>query len=157
MLSTEDIGGERLLNSREFCEKKVLIIEDDPTLTKFWIILLMELRLKDSRVVGTAVEALNFLRWHGADLVITDLCLHDVSGIDLVKKAHQMNPLTKTVITSSSFDISLPLDPKGFVHFLKKPYNNLDELKAWIRLILSDSSKIEKVERENPGVYVWNV
>ena len=64
--------------------KKVLIIEDEPTIRKTFVALLQD----RYRVVAveTAREALQRFRKAKIDLIITDLKLADMSGLELIER-----------------------------------------------------------------------
>jgi CheY-like chemotaxis protein len=75
--------------------KKILVIEDDPTILRFHSVFLGEAGY-DVTAVGSAGAALAALQARAVDLVILDLGLADRPGIDLLRQM-RADPKTKAV------------------------------------------------------------
>ncbi|MCB9898837.1 MAG: response regulator [Planctomycetes bacterium] len=68
---------------RVLANPRVLVVEDDPTCRRS---LARNLKLAGYEVLGAqdGVEALEILQNHGADVVVTDLLMPNMDGVDLI-------------------------------------------------------------------------
>lgn len=78
------------------------------------------------------LEAMELLKQHAYDLLITDLKMMPVSGIELVKFARTAYPHTKIIIlTAWSVSASeIQADKLGIQHYFAKPFNRAQMLQA---------------------------
>jgi CheY-like chemotaxis protein len=116
----------------------VLLVEDDED-TRFMMVEL--LRFCGARVVGmsTALDALTHLEIHLPNVMITDLSMPGMDGIELVDRIKQ-NICTRRlpVIAMTAFPAGyLPGAQRKFNAFLRKPVD-LDELVKQIRAVTVD-------------------
>jgi len=77
--------------------RKILIVDDEPGIRNFLKILLQE----DGFFVKEAnngLEALVELRSHHFDLMVTDINMPQMNGIELITKIHEMKLLTKVIV-----------------------------------------------------------
>lgn len=103
---------------------KVLLVEDDVELQK-------QLKLFLSRFVGkvdtagNGIEALKEYKDNPYDLIITDLTMPSMGGIELAKKIHALNEQQKIIVISalSESDQLIELINIGIDAFLLKPLN----------------------------------
>jgi DNA-binding NtrC family response regulator len=69
----------------------VLVVDDDP-----WILELVKdmLAAEPCRVVTTteAVKALPLMEWERADVIVADVAMPEVEGVDLIVRAHKLFP-----------------------------------------------------------------
>jgi DNA-binding response OmpR family regulator len=93
----------------------------------------------DVTMTQTAGEALNELRTHAYDLLLTDLMLPDLDGLALVRRARAMQPDIMTiVITGHSGQTLEDVLVAGATDLLLKPFR-APELRA--RLKLADDQR----------------
>lgn len=95
---------------------------------------------KDGYLVSTAangIEALAKVREHEFDLILTDLKMEKMDGIQLLESVKQTAPATEIVMITGYATVSSAVDAlkKGAAHYLPKPID-LDELRATVRQIL---------------------
>src|SRR5512138_1575929 len=105
----------------------VLIIEDEPAIRRF---LRVSLAGSGYRVVeaGSGHEALRRLRLDRPDIIILDLGLPDVDGLDLIREVRQASPVPIVILSSRA-------DERGKVEaldlgaddYVTKPFG-IDEL-----------------------------
>ncbi len=104
--------------------ERILFIDDEPVLASLGAKFLT--RLGYTPVVeGDAVAALALFREQSFDLVITDLTMPQLSGIDLARKMWEIRPGTRVILTtgySATLD-STRASEIGFRELLLKPYN----------------------------------
>ena len=113
----------------------ILVVDDEPPIRR---LLRNTLTVQDYRVVeaATAAEALDSLRRDKPDLVILDLGLPDVDGMDLIPKIREQSQVPIVVLSSRD-------DEKGKVgaldlgadDYVTKPFG-IDELMARVRTAL---------------------
>jgi len=95
---------------------------------------------KEGYQVSTAangLEALEKTRKREFDLILTDLKMEKMDGIQLLESVKQTAPHTDIVMITGYATVSSAVDAlkKGAAHYLPKPIN-LDELRATVREIL---------------------
>ena len=100
----------------------ILIVEDDKSLVKLFSEFITQ-KGHHVDIALTGTEALNKLSGHSYDLLLIDLKLPDMNGIELVKWVKNNSPDTITVILSGHATIELTLDAisLGAFDFLLKP------------------------------------
>ena len=113
----------------------ILVVDDEPPIRR---LLRNTLTVQDYRVVeaATAAEAMDSLRRDKPDLVILDLGLPDVDGMDLIPKIRAQSQVPIVVLSSRG-------DEKGKVgaldlgadDYVTKPFG-IDELMARVRTAL---------------------
>lgn len=101
--------------------KQVLIVDDNSTVCDLLRKQLLKWKLKP--VVATSGEqALGMIsRSSGLDLVITDMDMTPVNGIQLAKKIRELYPSLPVILMSNSGDESHLQHPAVFISVLKKP------------------------------------
>ena len=86
---------------------RILYVEDNPIVRE----VTSELLVQDQRhivALGTAEEALQEFAEHTFDVVITDISLPAMSGLDLARKILNIEPKTPIIIASGYFlDLSV--------------------------------------------------
>jgi DNA-binding NtrC family response regulator len=115
---------------------RLLIVEDEDTLCAS----LQRVLQKDGYevdVAGSAEDALALLESKTYDLILCDIILPGISGIDLLRKYRERNPLQKVVIMTAyaSLDTAKQAIAAGASEFVLKPLTH-DELKSVVRSVL---------------------
>jgi len=113
----------------------ILVVDDEPPIRR---LLRNTLTVQDYRVAeaATAAEALDSLRRDKPDLVILDLGLPDVDGMDLIRKIRTQSPVPIVVLSSRGDERGkvMALD-LGADDYVTKPFG-VDEVMARIRAAL---------------------
>lgn len=123
-------------------KKRVLIIEDNQVQIKLWEKLVSNVNV-ESELVTSGKEALDYLRNHkDIGLVILDLALPDVSGLDVLKEIKKSNNDLPVAILSASGDLDIALkagrlgadkffvkgsDPKDIMRIFEFVNNKINE------------------------------
>jgi diguanylate cyclase (GGDEF)-like protein/PAS domain S-box-containing protein len=114
-------------------KRKVLIIDDDPGLRKT---LADILRVKgfEPLAAGDGSEGLALLRQHTVSLVLIDLGLPDLPGLEVLERVKADHPRTEAIILTgdASFDSAIEATNRGAFSYLVKPYE-IDQLMLQIR------------------------
>jgi CheY-like chemotaxis protein len=109
--------------------KRVLIVDDEETLTWSMSKSLSKDRDKYSIfIANTGKEALEVLRNHAIDLVITDIRMPDINGLDLLTTVKRQYPGTKVIIMTAygSPDIQKEANKRGSLYYIEKPFEIAD-------------------------------
>lgn len=127
-ISVEPREKSRAEAQRREAPSRVLAVEDDPT-SQMILAAVFKKEGVDGAVVGTAEKGLEVFEESPFDLVITDINLPGMSGLQLLKKLRAQAPSLPIVIQSAfSFeDDSDELRRTGATAFLQKPitYQNI--------------------------------
>lgn len=118
--------------------KKVLIVDDEETLT--WSMAKSLSKDKDKYEViisNNGREALAQMEKNKIDLVITDIRMPDINGLDLLVKIKKEYPQTKVIIMTAygSSDVQKEADQRGSLYYVEKPFEISDIRKIIIDLI----------------------
>ena len=132
-----------ILDEREQC---LLLIDDDPGILKA---LQRELRLENYRILtaGSRSEALSLLAIHAVDVVLTDMRLADMSGLDLLRRIKGLYPGIIRMVLSGSSEVNSILKAvnEGVIYrFLTKPWS-ADDLRSQLR----EAFRQRQLEQEN--------
>ncbi|HEY6980109.1 response regulator transcription factor [Reyranella sp.] len=124
----------------------ILIVEDEPPIRR---LLRTTLAAHDYRVLeaGTGREAMSALRHHRPDLVLLDLGLPDIDGLELVGRIRAVGPVPIVVLSSRGDETAkvTALD-SGADDYVTKPFG-ADELMARIRAALRHRLQQQGAER----------
>jgi DNA-binding NtrC family response regulator len=107
---------------------KALVIDDDIATLEF-----MKFQLKDAGFEVTTAErgqkGLDFVRETEFDIILTDLNLPDLNGIEMVKQCKQLSPDTEIIMITGfgSMEKAIEATKAGAFHYVEKPVN-FDEL-----------------------------
>jgi DNA-binding response OmpR family regulator len=131
---------------------RILIVEDEARIASF---LVKGLRAQGhaATVVSAGTEALAHLRTHGAELVLLDLGLPDIDGLDVLTALRRSDRTTPVIVLTARDEVAdtvAALDA-GANDYLSKPFA-FDELLARIRVSLRDDRSAGEVVLRSGGV-----
>lgn len=118
--------------------KKILIVDDEETLT--WSMAKSLSKDKDKYevlIANNGREALNLLEKNKIDLVISDIRMPDINGLDLLVKIRKEYPETKVIIMTAygSSDVQKEANRRGSLYYVEKPFEISDIRKIVLNLI----------------------
>ncbi len=115
---------------------RVLVV-DDEEIARTNMARVIEKEGHEVRTAINGVEALHLLLDEPFDLVITDLKMDKLNGIELLEAAKKSSPEIEIVLVSGYATIDSAVDAftKGAAYYLTKPYK-LDELRSVVNRIL---------------------
>jgi DNA-binding NtrC family response regulator len=124
---------------------KILVVDDERLTLKN----LSYILTKEGYEVATAESgssALNRLQKEEFDLVITDLKMEKVSGLDILERCKEWWPETEVIMITAyaTVDSAIEAMKKGAYHYITKPFK-LDELRKVVKEALEKVS----LKREN--------
>jgi two-component system nitrogen regulation response regulator NtrX len=124
---------------------EILIVDDEPNIINSITHILQD-EGHDVLFAGNGEEAIALIKKHNPDVVILDVWLPDMDGIDLLGRMKKLRPDTAAIMISGhgSIDIAVRSTRLGAFDFLEKP-PSLD------RLVTSVNNALEQVRlrREN--------
>ena len=127
-----------------------LLVVDDEVLTRNYLASVIPDLAPVWQVDGIAcdgVEALACLRQHSFDLVITDVAMPEMNGLDLARAIQQSYPQTVVVILSGfdEFDFAQKAVRFGVFDYLLKPLDD-DDLKEVLERAANHISKVKAAD-----------
>src|SRR6266581_2433647 len=89
------------------------------------------------RTAGSGEEALAIMADQGFDLIISDIIMPGLSGVDLLRKAHALRPQTLFVLITAFATVETAVEAlrEGASDYIVKPFK-LDELRLRVRRLL---------------------
>ena len=115
--------------------KKVLLVEDQTILLQ---LMSMELQMAgyDLATAENGLEALEILNKQPVDVLVTDLYMPEMGGIELIEKMIEQFPDIPVIVLSASRygDISRHLEAIGVFNFVDKPITE-DKITLLLHLI----------------------
>lgn len=126
---------------------KILVVDDETSMREFLDVLLS----KEGYKVSTArngKQALNMIRKNEYDLVLTDIRLGDITGLEVLREAKKKNVDIIVIMISaySTTEIAVTAMNEGAYDFVPKPFDN-NELKHTIKKALELKSLDQENER----------
>lgn len=142
-------------------KKKILIVDDEETIA--WGIS-KTLSQSDLGVEASytckAKEALDFIKKTKYDLLITDIRMPEMSGIDLLKEVKEKYPETGVVIMTAygSTEVQQEASKRGSIFYIEKPFD-IKVLKKVISDFFSKQSTVPETEKtvENDSSFTGDV
>jgi len=137
--------------------QKILIIDDDRNVRKTLSDILKTKGYEPS-TAENGTEGLDFLKQFPVNLVIIDLRLPDISGLEVLNKIKTNCPFIETIILTgnASLDSAIEATNKGAFSYLLKPYD-IDQLMLNIRRALEKQTAQEIIEKRTIEVENANV
>jgi two-component system response regulator AtoC len=125
----------------------ILAVDDDPQM-QFFLKEALERQRYAVTVRGTAEEALGELRTAKYDLILMDVRLPGMSGLDAVSEIQKMDHQTPIIVMTAhgTRDTALEAVRRGAYDYFTKPFK-LDEMEIIIRRALEKRGLIAEVER----------
>ena len=118
--------------------KRLLIVDDEETLT-FSLYQSFIHSHNDYEVItaGTGEEALEKIKQKSFDLIVTDIFMPGISGLEVLEKVKETHPETKVIIMTAygSEEHKENALGKGAVHYIEKPFD-IKEFKKLVMKIL---------------------
>lgn len=143
--------------------KRVLVVDDNELLLKAWRRILE----KEDCVPLLTSNPEEAIRWHQdqpADVIISDIVMPYMDGIELIQKLQELTPEVRIILTTGySCDFSrIRLHIRSSdVHVLLKPYNDLNAIKKFLDRVFHDDDSLDSEDSfKNPDdikIHLWNL
>jgi DNA-binding NtrC family response regulator len=124
---------------------KALVIDDDVATLE-----LMKFQLKDEgfevTIADRGTKAIEFVNETEFDIILTDLNLPDVNGIEMVKQCKQISPDTEIIMITGfgSMEKAIEATKAGAFYYVEKPVN-FDDL----RILIGKAVERKLMSKEN--------
>jgi DNA-binding NtrC family response regulator len=162
-----DVTGKR---GKVMQNSKVLIVDDEENILHA-LTRLFRKEKYDILTAKSGAEGLEIMEEHNVDLIISDLKMPIMNGVEFLAQAKERNPDALRIMLTGQADIKAMLDAidQGEVYrFLLKPWND-DELritikqalefyyvqkenKSLIRTVKRQDRILDELEKEHPGI-----
>jgi len=100
----------------------------------------------DTTCVENGESAIRELEREEFDLVMTDLCMQPVDGMQVLERARELYPDTEVIVITGYATVNSAVEAmqKGAYHYLPKPYK-IEEVRALVRKALEKRSLRQEV------------
>src|SRR5712671_3638587 len=121
--------------ARAAASTKILIVDDEPAIRDTCAEVAEQSGMK-AVAVASAEEAFEVLENHAVDILLTDLMLRESSGLDLLKRVHDTNPLLPVIVLTQygTIDSAVTATRLGAVDYVTKPFR-IEELQQENQLL----------------------
>jgi len=141
------------------CSGSIVIVDDDPNILKFTSLLLGK-RGYSTFPCGSAREALEVLKKGNIDVVLTDIMMPGISGIELLERIHSIDPDIPVILVTGFADLDKAIEAikKGAFDFITKPYetayltHSIEKAVSYHRLIKMEADYRHILEELNAEV-----
>lgn len=129
--------------------KSILVVDDDETTRGVIIDALRESGYFNTREVENGLQALSLLNTSSFDLIISDLKMPGMSGLELLARIKHFDFSTPVIIITGypTIDLTVSAMKEGAVDFLTKPFK-IDDLIFKVNLYLQERSLLSEEDRD---------
>lgn len=118
------------MNSTTENHRIVIVDDDELVLTSLRSLLALETNY-DAQCFTSAEEALDFVRDHDVDLVVSDYLMPEMDGISFLARVREMKPEVPRIILTGYADKEnaiKAINEVGLFQYIEKPWDNADFL-----------------------------
>jgi len=135
---------------------QVLIIDDHDSMRE-GLELLLRRRGHRTHSAETGKQGMELLGEHGADLVITDLKMARMDGLEVLRQVKETAPETEVLVITGYGTVEKAVEAMklGAADFITKPFSS-EEFAVKVDRLLSDREERERLRRENVALRVEN-
>ncbi|NYT47407.1 MAG: response regulator [Candidatus Methanofishera endochildressiae] len=136
--------------SHQFNKQSILLVDDDPSLLE-----LLSLRLKavglTVKTANSAAEALNYIPQCHPELIITDLRMDEMDGMQLCKVIQQDYPTLPVIIITAHGTIKEAVEAtsEGVFGFITKPIDSSELLEKIAKALTLSSGIVHDKQPES--------
>jgi two-component system, response regulator, stage 0 sporulation protein F len=121
-------------------QKRILVVDDEENAR----LGLSRLLAREGFVVDSVAngyEALDYLRQHDVNLIVTDINMPEMNGIAFLKELNKTHPLSNVIMITAYGGVESYIEAMnlGAFEYINKPVN-IEELKSIMYKIFNDSS-----------------
>lgn len=125
--------------------ERLLVVDDEPSMREF-----LEIMLSNDgyqvKTAGSGEEALEIYRREEADLVLTDVKMPGMSGLDLIREIHSVDP-SAPIIAITAYacaDDAIRAVREGAYDYISKPFQIED-----LRIVVRNALETRRLRHEN--------
>lgn len=130
---------------------RILVVDDERGMRELLELLLIK-EGYDVRCAESGSEALELIRSAPFDLVITDIRMHPVNGLEVLKQCKTISPRTIVIMISAYASTSVAVEAmnEGAYDYFPKPFNN-DEILLVIANALQNKGTEDEYRKDQEG------
>lgn len=143
-----------------YSDINILVVDDEENLANM-IVMVLKAKGYQADAVTSSPEGLKLMRTYKYQMVVTDIKMPDITGIDLLKEIKKISSFIQVIMITgfSSLEVALECMENGASDFLFKPFEDLEEvyesveicakrIRKW-RRIVSKAGKINRLDKYN--------
>ncbi|MFA8438277.1 response regulator transcription factor [Pueribacillus sp. YX66] len=133
-------------------KEKILIVEDESKIARV-IQLELEYEGYEATTARTGKEGLRLLEQHEWDLVLLDIMLPELNGIEVLRRMRSAGDVTPVILLTARDSIPDKVSglDQGANDYMTKPFK-IEELLARIRALLRTRQQFSQVDKPNEDV-----
>ncbi len=130
--------------------RKILVVDDYPPTRNLLVEALSQAGDYELSEAADGTEALDLFKTVSYDMVISDIMMPVMGGMDLLHAIKELSPLTAVIMITAhpALELIVTAMKQGAVDFIKKPFN-IDELLFKVNLYLPDAVADTKDDGES--------
>lgn len=119
---------------------RVMIVDDEREILKMLEAALSKAGFKSVKTFSNPLEAVRSYDGKNFDVVLLDIMMPEMDGIEVLNKLKEKNKKTKVLMMTaySTLDRVLKSHKIGADHYILKPFKNLREIEAKINQVLAE-------------------
>lgn len=128
---------------------KILVVDDDQAVLNYLNIFLLQANMFEITTLSNSTRAYQELKNNKYDLLLLDMDMPDVTGLDILKLVNENDIDVATIVLTGVEDISLAVSAMklGAMEYLTKPVDT-ERLMSLIKSILEDRNSQKKIEQK---------
>ena len=134
---------------RMLLRKKLLFVDDEPTYLNL-VLRLLDTNLYESHILSEPEAVVGYLKENDVDVLITDLIMPDINGIELIRSVREWLPDLPVVVISGQQDMDMTIEAMrlGSVEYIRKPFE-IESLMIAIESALEKKTLREQLRDAN--------
>lgn len=137
--------------------EKILIVDDEPDMLKLLSMILREKTSYEVVTTNNPLEALELIKQEGFALVITDLKMPGLDGVELLEGIKRIDEDMPVIIITAygTIEAASEIMQKGGFDFITKPFKKeqilytIDKALKWVNLQKENKSLKEQLKKLN--------
>lgn len=128
---------------------RILVVDDDQAVLNYLNIFLLQANMFEITTLSNSTRAYQELKNNKYDLLLLDMDMPDVTGLDILKLVNENDIDVATIVLTGVEDISLAVSAMklGAMEYLTKPVDT-ERLMSLIKSILEDRNSQKKIEQK---------
>jgi len=136
--------------------EKILIVDDEPDMLKLLSMIIREKSPYEVTTTNNPVEAIELVKKGGFDLVISDLKMPGLDGIEIIEAVKRLDEDTPVVIITAygTVDSASEAMLKGGFDFITKPFRKeqilftIDKALKWLKLQKENKALKDQIKKQ---------
>jgi diguanylate cyclase (GGDEF)-like protein len=124
---------------------KVLIVDDEVFFRRLFTEILSEGDLYDLETVGSGKEALDYLSRNSVDVILTDMVMPEICGLELIRRTRSFDPAPDIILATGNATVESAIQAlkSGARDYLLKPCNP-EQLRHTVKICLEQRRLIKE-------------